>query len=177
MRRQGAFSALVFRVANTRSDNEVRVSMSVFDRLLDYDPKATREPAISTQMALKELKQAVRRDLEWLLNTRRTVINVPETLTEVNRSVAVYGIPDLTAVNIDSKAEQNNLVKAVEEALATFDPRFKNPKVFLEPASKLERELKFRIEAILDIEPAPEPVVFDTVLQTGSFDFAVKERS
>lgn len=151
--------------------------MSVFDRLIDYDPKSTREAVVSTQMALRDLKQAVRRDLEWLLNTRRTVINVAETLTEVNRSVVVYGLPDLTAVNIDSAAEQSRLVKAVEQALATFDPRFRNPKVFIEPANNIEREVRFRIEAILDIEPAPEPIVFDTVLQTGSFDFAVKERS
>jgi predicted component of type VI protein secretion system len=33
--------------------------------------------------------------------------------------------------------------------------------------------LKFRIEATLDIEPTPEPVVFDTVLQLGSGNFAV----
>lgn len=151
--------------------------MSVFDRLLDYDPKATRESAVSTQMALKELKQSIRRDLEWLLNTRRSVIDIPPALTEVSRSVAAYGLPDLTSVNIDSKAEQNRLVKSVEDALATFDPRFKNPRVFLEPSTKVERELRFRIEAILDIEPAPEPVVFDTVLQTGSFDFSVKDRS
>ena len=151
--------------------------MSVFDRLLDYDPRSSREAQISTQMALRDLKQSIRRDLEWLLNTRRTVVDVPESLTEVNRSVAVYGLPDLTATNIDNKAEQQGLVKSVEQALATFDPRFKNPRVFIEPAENAERELRFRIEAILDIEPAPEPVVFDTVLQTGSYDFSVNERS
>ena len=90
--------------------------MSVFDRLLDDDPSSTREPRVSTQMALRELKQSVRRDLEWLLNTRRLVHDVAPTLTEVNRSVAVYGLPDLTATNIDSSAEQAKLVRAVEEA-------------------------------------------------------------
>jgi predicted component of type VI protein secretion system len=37
---------------------------------------------------LRELKQSVRRDLEWLLNTRHSAEKVPEGLEEVNKSIA-----------------------------------------------------------------------------------------
>jgi len=43
---------------------------SVLDRLLDDDPGVSREPARNRHQVLRELKQAVRRDLENLLNTR-----------------------------------------------------------------------------------------------------------
>lgn len=157
----------------SRFDNEIRVTPSILDRLIDNDPRSSQESPKSRSTSLKELKQSVRRDLEWLLNTRHSVIDIPDTLEEVNRSLAVYGLPDLVGLNIDNPDEQSGLIKAIEKALAIFDPRFTNPKITLEPISNVDRVLKFRIEAALDIEPTPEPVVFDTVLKMGSSDFSV----
>jgi len=157
----------------SRFDNEIRVTPSILDRLIDFDPRSTQESPKSRSTSLKELKQSVRRDLEWLLNTRHSVVDIPETLEEVNRSLAVYGLPDLVGLDIDNPNEQSGLIKAIENALAIFDPRFTNPKITLEPISSVDRVLKFRIEAMLDIEPTPEPVVFDTILKMGSSDFSV----
>ena len=41
-------------------------------------------------------------------------------------------------------------------------------------ASVLERAFRFKIEARLRIDPVPEPISFDTTLQIGSGNFAVK---
>ena len=49
-----------------RIDNEIRVSQSVLDRLIDYEPRQSQEAPKSRLVILRELKQAVRRDLEWL---------------------------------------------------------------------------------------------------------------
>ena len=119
---------------------------------------------------------SVRRDLEWLLNTRYFYdpgdgVGLEETI----KSVAFYGMPDFTGASAKSHIEQTRMTQALEAALKHFEPRFINVKVSLEPISNLDRLLKFRIEASLDVEPAPEPVVFDTVLQMGSGNFAVKE--
>lgn len=156
----------------SRFDNEVRVTLSVFDRLLDYEPRMSEEPPKSRSISLRELKQSVRRDLEWLLNTRCYLD--PETgLEESLRSVAYYGLPDFTGLSAKSPIEQKRLAKALETALKNFEPRFMDLKVTLEPMSTVDRSLKFRIEARLDTEPAPEPIAFDTVLQLGSGDFTV----
>lgn len=162
---------------SNQASNRLRVTTSVFDRLLDDDPKSQREAPTSSHVALRDLKLSVRRDLEWLLNSRQSIVEVPETLEEVNRSVAVYGLPDVTGLSVTNQAERNKLVRSIEKALKVFDPRFKNPKVVLEQTTSTDRQLRFRIEAILDIDPAPERVVFDTVLQTGNGDFKVIERS
>lgn len=156
-----------------RFDNEVRVTPSILDRLLDFEPRSSQESPKSRSTSLRELKQSVRRDLEWLLNTRISAIDIPENLEEVNKSLAVYGLPDLIGLDVENPNEHARLIKAIENALNVFDPRFMNPKITLEPVSTLDRVLKFRIEATLDIEPTPEPVVFDTVLQMGSCDFTV----
>ena len=159
-----------------RSDNEVRITPSVFDRLLDFEPEMTSESPKSRLRSLRELKQSVRRDLEWLLNTRRSPEEVPEDLEEVNKSVAVYGLPDFTGISAKSEAEQKKLVHALETAIKIFEPRFIDVKVTLEPPNNVERVLHFRIEARLLVDPVPEPVVFDTVLQLGSGAYMVQEK-
>ena len=123
--------------------------------------------------SLTELKQAVRRDLEWLLNTRCHLTNDDGELDEAPKSVAFYGLPDFTAVSAKSAGERDRMIKAIEAALGVFEPRFSGLKVTLEPISNVDRTLKFKIEATLEIEPTPEPVVFDTVLQLGSGNFSV----
>src|SRR5687768_11335536 len=152
----------------SRFDNEIRVSWSVLDRLIDDDPNESQDPPRSQSASLVELKNAVRRDLEWLLNTRCHLENIDGALEEAPRSVAFYGLPDFTAVSTKSGPEQERMVKAIEVALKYFEPRFTGLKVSLEPISNIDRTLKFRIEATLEIEPTPEAVVFDTVLQLGS---------
>jgi type VI secretion system protein ImpF len=159
----------------SRFDNEIRVSQSVLDRLIDLEPKMSQEPPKSRSQSLAELKQAVRRDLEWLLNTRCFYDAGDGGLEETLRSVAFYGLPDFTGVSAKSHIEQARMTKALETAIRDFEPRFINLKVTLEPISNLDRMLRFRIEASLDIEPTPEPVTFDTVLQMGSGNFAVQE--
>ena len=156
-----------------RSNQEFRVTPSILDRLLDLDPRAPQDPPRSNAASISELKQSVRRDLEWLLNTRHSPNQVPEDLEELNRSVAVYGLPDTTGIAADDANEQKRLIKAVENAIRLFEPRFIDLKVTLLPITNVERELKFRIEANLDVEPAPEPVSFDTVLQAGKGQFVV----
>ena len=157
----------------SRFDNDVRVSWSVLDRLIDYDPNLSQDAPKSQSASLTELKQAVRRDLEWLLNTRCHLENVDNELEEAPRSVAFYGLPDFTSLSAKSAGERDRMIRAIETAVEVFEPRFSGLKVTLEPISNVDRTLKFRLEATLEIEPTPEPVVFDTVLQLGSGNFAV----
>ncbi|MEP6848460.1 MAG: type VI secretion system baseplate subunit TssE [Acidobacteriota bacterium] len=158
-----------------RFDSEIRVTPSILDRLIDYDPRSSQESPKSRSTSLAELKQSVRRDLEWLLNSRKSIVEISDTLEETTRSVANYGLPDVIGLDIENPNEQAGLVRSIEVALSIFDPRFSNPRITLEPISSIDRVLRFKIEATLDIEPTPEPVVFDTVLKMGSSDFSVKE--
>lgn len=146
----------------------------MLDRLIDYDPRSSHDPARSNSASIAELKQAVRRDLEWLLNTRHSPIEIAPDMEEINNSLAVYGLPDVTGLGVEGHEEQQRLTRAVETAIRIFEPRFLNLRVSLLPPSSVDRELKFRIEANLDVEPVPEAISFDTVLQMGRGEFLVK---
>ena len=64
----------------------------------------------------------------------------------------------------------------LEQAIRVFEPRLEDPVVTLEPLDGIERVMRFRIDARLKVEPAPEPVTFDTVLQLGSGQILVQEK-
>ena len=100
---------------------------------------------------------------------------IDERLEEVNKSAAMYGLPDFTGVGAKDPAEQARVTSAIENAIEIFEPRFIGTKVTLEPVSSTDKQLTFRIEAKLDIDPTPEPIVFDTYLHFGSGEFTVKE--
>jgi type VI secretion system protein ImpF len=155
-------------------ENEVRITPSIIDRLIDLDPKVSTEAPKSRSRSLQELKISVRRDLEWLLNTRHKSGKIAENLEHVEKSIATYGLPDFTGTSSKSFEDRKMLIRNVETALRNFEPRFINLKVTLEEAVA-DRGVRFRIQATLRVEPTPEPVVFDTVLQMGSGEFEIKE--
>lgn len=159
-----------------RTDNEIRITPSLLDRLLDFEPDMSREAPKSRSKSLRDLKLSVRRDLEWLLNARCYPEEIDENLEEVKKSVVVFGLPDITGISAKNHNEQRRLTLALENAMKIFEPRFLDLKVTLEPVSNIDRMLKFRIEARLNVEPLPEPIAFDTVLQLGSGEFEVKEK-
>lgn len=158
-----------------RQDHETRITPSLLDRLTDYEPKMSSEAPKSRSNSLAELKQSVKRDLEWLLNARSYPIDIDENLEEVAKSVVTYGLPDFTGISAKNEGDLARISKQIETAIKHFEPRFLDLSVTLEPVYSTDRELRFRVEAFLNVEPSPEPIVFDTVLEMGSGDFQIKE--
>lgn len=159
----------------SRKDHEVYVVPSVFDRLTDYDPRSSSDPPRSLSNSLAEYKQSVLRDLMWLLNTRSYPVEIDERLEEVSQSVVTYGLPDFTGISAKSNQEMGRITAELEKAIQVFEPRLLDVKVKLEPVRTTDRELRFRVEAFLNVEPDPEPLAFDTVLELGSGDFEIRE--
>jgi type VI secretion system protein ImpF len=65
-----------------RRDATGPVTLSVLDRLIDRDPKTRSEIPFTRAQSLRELKLALKRDLEWLLNTRKTIDPSPDSARE-----------------------------------------------------------------------------------------------
>jgi type VI secretion system protein ImpF len=155
-------------------DSGIRITPSVLDRLIDHEPAVSSEPPPSRSRSLRQLKEAVRRDLEWLLNTRRLVDEIPPGLKETGRSLAAYGLPDLSSTSVKNPGEQGRLRRLIQTTIDIFEPRLRDVEVVLETGRGMESALHFRIEANLQVEPAPEPITFDTTLQIASAQFEVQ---
>lgn len=148
---------------------------SVLDRLLDDDPDVTTEPARNRAQLLRDLKASVRRDLEDLLNTRRRNVLPPPGLKELAASLLTYGIPDFSGTGPATAKDREAFCRLIEGVIKQNEPRLL--KVNVELAANPEpgdRTLRFRIDALLRADPAPEPVIFDSTLETSTSQFAVK---
>lgn len=110
---------------------ERTVQPSLLDRLTDEDPRAAADGRTSYAESLSQFKASVRRDLEWLLNTRRTPTPAPDHLEELPRSLYNFGVPDITSLSADSPAVRMQLLHDVESTLAIFEPRLDNVRISL----------------------------------------------
>jgi len=147
------------------------VTLSILDRLLDNEPKLKVEGALTHSKSLAQLKVAIRRDLENLLNTRCTPQPLPESRVETRRSMYNYGVPDITEIGRNFLYEQDRLLSEIEKAVHLFEPRLAGAKVALLPAPGASRVVRFVIEGMLRIDPAPEHVVFDAALELTSGEY------
>lgn len=157
-----------------RRPGEGPVQAPLLDRLIDLEPDSDADPPVSRARRLEDLKASVRRDLEALLNTRWRCVSPPAGLTELGQSLVNYGLEDFTSADMASDDQREALRQAIEGAIRRNEPRLQAVAVtVLEPEEGLERTLRFRVEAVLRADPAPEPVDFDTVMEPVSRSFAI----
>lgn len=149
---------------------------SVLDRLIDYEPEKAEESEKSRSQVIKELRESVRRDLENLLNTRLPCMNMSKENDVLTGTSAYYGIPDFSGANLQSGESRERFRATIENAIRRNETRFKSVNVeLLEDMDDLERSLHFRIDALLNVEPAIKPIVFDSSLEPVTRNFKVKD--
>jgi type VI secretion system protein ImpF len=155
------------------ANSDVVFLPSVLDRLLDDSPGTIQARPRSRTQQLADLRNAVRRDLEALLNARHFCRTPSAELTELPRSLLEFGIPDYLTLNAAAGAAREQFRRDVEDSIRRFEPRFKTVKVTLLDGGAADRTLRFRIEALMYAEPAPERVSYDSQLDPSSQVFSV----
>ena len=147
---------------------DLLVTQSVLDRLLsEGDWPTTRAQSI------RFMREAVRRDMEWLLNSRRSPSRELESFKEATKTVLGYGLPDTSGMSLSSSLDRKRLQRNVEECIARFEPRLQRVRVQLTESSLKDRQIRFHIEGEIRLHPMPEEVTFDTVLDLTSGEYKV----
>ena len=106
-----------------RWEPEQTVTQSVLDRLIARDPESHSENPPTRAQSVRQLKTALRRDLEWLLNSRRTPEAVDGEYEELEKSLYNFGLPDVTSLSWDSSRDRARLARMIEQVLLNFEPR------------------------------------------------------
>lgn len=150
-------------------DSQHPLLPSLLDRLIDFEPDVSSEPLWRHTFTLGELKEQVRRDLEFLLNTRHARTDLTEQQCQLSRSCLTYGLPDFTSWTVGGPQALERLRRAVEQAIHDFEPRLTDVQVVVrEPEQQYDRSFHLTIQAVLHVEPVIEPVAFDTVVETST---------
>jgi len=151
------------------------IVQSLFDRLTDYEPQKSRELPPSDWDQRETYKAGIARDLNNLLNTRRTEDDIPEIFEAVRESILAYGMPDCTGTPMD----QEEIRRAIERVIRVFEPRLTRVEVALDSGlekpgmPKLLFRHAFRIFGVLRVGNGSEPVVYDASLPKELWRFQV----
>src|SRR3569833_4772654 len=106
-----------------RMELEGAIIPSLLDRLTQDEDEPLRKsgPVSNSARTFETDKsryiQSVNRDLEMLLNTRRTIVDVPERFEQLRDSVFTFGLPDVTGIAVNTPAGRARLKVALAEAI------------------------------------------------------------
>ena len=162
-----------------KPDSDLTVTPSLIDRLIDRDPRASTDPHTTRAQSVRQLKAALRRDLEWLLNTRRNPDAAADSLAELSHSLFNYGLPDFSSLSLNSPARSRTPVGGTGKDGSDLRAALTaGPGELVDAPGHSSRVVHFQIEGMLQMDPSPEQVSFDTTLQLSSGEYQIRgERS
>ena len=82
------------------------IQQGLLDRLIDTEPLNRQEAPMSRAESLRQFRMAVKRDLEWLLNTTRMPIEIPDALRGNSQSVLFFGLPDIASISLQNPGDE-----------------------------------------------------------------------
>lgn len=151
------------------------LSRSILDRLLDASPDLPADPPISLTEQVREMREAIRRDIEALLNTRRRPMTPPSALTELGDALVHYGVDGMVSANLVTDESKARLARIIERRIAMFETRLTHIRVtILKSRSITERALRLRIEASFRLMDGMPPISFESVIDPSTQRFTVE---
>lgn len=146
-----------------------RLQPSLLDRLTDNAPEATREGFDQQTLTFPQLRQAVLRDIAWLLNTTNLATTDDLSgLPLVVKSTINFGVPGLAGL-IGTSGRLSTLQAGIAEAIRSFEPRIR-PETLVVRLREQGRDeptpaLSFEIEGELWAQPVPEQLFLETSIE------------
>lgn len=147
----------------------------LLDRLTDDDPRSSAESRDKRVISLQKYREAVLRDIIWLLNTGCHCEDEElEDFPEVRSSVINFGIRDVCGMTIAGLSVED-LEKEMTRTIKTFEPRI--PTQTLKVRAILDEDrydnhgLEFEIMGDVWANPLPESLYIKTSvdLETGQY--------
>lgn len=145
------------------------LSRSILDRLIDEAPDRAADPPMSFVDQVREVREAIRRDLEALLNTRRCPTTPPTALSELRDALVSYGVDGIVSANLMTDQAKLKLAEAIERRVALFETRLADIKVtILKSRTMTERALRMRIQATFRLHEGMPPISFELTIDPST---------
>ena len=156
-----------------------RLQPSLLDRLTDKARDTQTESRDRRVLSMRLMRQAVLRDLAWLLNTGHLETTEDlEAYPQVRDSVLNYGMPDISGIsasNIDTAA----LERSLRDAIVKFEPRISpdslRVSIARDKSARGRNAMLFTIEGQLWAEPTPMMLYLKTEIDLETGDIAVTD--
>jgi type VI secretion system protein ImpF len=154
-----------------------RLQPSLLDRLIDHEPQQTQESRDKRVLSLKKLREAVVRDIGWLLNSSHYSPQQDlDKYPNVRQSVLNFGMPDLTGRTVHG-LDLAQKERELKQTLWGFEPRLirETLKVQIRTSDKkmCRNAFSIEMEGQLWAEPAPLQLYMKTEIDLESGEVKV----
>ncbi|MEK1863509.1 MAG: type VI secretion system baseplate subunit TssE, partial [Rhizobium leguminosarum] len=151
------------------------LARSILDRLIDEAPDRGADPPMSFVDQVRDVREAIRRDLEALLNTRRCPTTPPAALSELRDALVSYGVDGIVSANLMTDQAKLKLAQAIERRIALFETRLSDVRVtILKSRTMTERALRMRIQATFRLHEGMPPISFESTIDPSTQRFLVE---
>jgi len=150
-----------------RLKSEIPITQSLVDRLTDQE-----EMPSSRAQSIQMFRNGIKRDVEWLLNSRRAFVPEIEDYPLASNSVFTFGLPDVN--ELPGGNSGSNVLAAITQTILIHEPRIREPRVSLSRTDTLARSLRFHVEGKLILENSEEDISFDTLFEVTSGEYQVR---
>lgn len=143
-----------------------RLQPVLLDRLTDHEPLSRVEAEDARVMNKSQIREAVLRDLSWLLNAVQPLGKATAAFPQAADSVLNFGLPAMSG-QLASRIDVAQLERAIKQAILRFEPRVMKDSLqvrAIEATSVLETHnvIEFEIRGLMWAQPVPLELLLRT---------------
>lgn len=163
------------------TDLRDRLQPALLDRLTDQDPDVTRDADDRRVLNKSQLRQAVLRDLSWLLNAVQPLGKQAADAPYAAESVLNFGLPPMSG-QLASKVDVPGVEQAIREAILRYEPRILEHDLTVkavEGGAMLDAHniIEFEIRGFLWAQPIPLELLLRTQLDLEAGQVRIRDGS
>ena len=158
-----------------------RLQPALLDRLTDDHRQNASEADDQRVMTKQQIRQAVLRDLSWLLNAVQPLGGLTERFPAVAESVLNYGLPPM-AGQLASRIDVSLLERSIRNAIVKFEPRIladtlEVRAIEFDNVMATHNIIEFEIRGFLWAQPVPLELLLRTQLDLEVGQVEIKDAS
>lgn len=157
-----------------------RLQPALLDRLTDLAPQSQVEADDNRVMNKSQIRDAVLRDLSWLLNSVQPLNkNVATLFPQAADSVLNYGLPAMSG-QLASRVDVSLLERTIKQAILRFEPRVMEDSLdvrALEASNVLDTHnvIEFEIRGFMWAQPVPLELLLRTQVDLEAGQVEVRD--
>jgi len=156
-----------------------RLQPVLLDRLTDLDPHSRVESDENRVMSKAQIREAVLRDLSWLLNAVKPMPKLAEQYPHAGDSVLNYGLPPMSG-QMASRIDIPLLENTIKQAILRFEPRVMEDSLevkAVESAGVLDTHnvIEFEIRGFMWAQPVPLELLLRTQVDLEAGQIEVRD--
>jgi type VI secretion system protein ImpF len=158
-----------------------RLQPALLDRLTDEQPDVTHDADDKRLLNKNQLRQAVLRDLSWLLNAVQPLGKQGADAPYAAESVLNYGLPPLSG-QLASKVDVPSVEQSLREAILRYEPRILEHSLSVKAVDggamlDAHNIIEFEIRGFLWAQPIPLELLLRTQLDLEAGQVQLRDGS